>query len=263
MKVKNYIILIAFLLIGGVVSGQKTLQPKGQQYEYKGIVYNKERAYNFTIHTNGFRFGMDFGSIQTYYKTRYYHVSIGHLKHRAEERQNKNINLRGFGSSRAFIFGKQNHLYTIRGGVGVKRYLSEKAKRKGIAVGWNYELGPVLGILRPYEIIVSRINNSGTPQPVAISYESDPETFLEYYNIYGGNSFFSGWNNLGIRPGLQAKLGAHFSLGAFDKYVRAFEFGFMVDYFFTKVPIIVENEIHENQAMFFNLYVTLQLGSRT
>jgi hypothetical protein len=33
--------------------------------------------------------------------------------------------------------------------VGEKKYFSEKAKRRGVAVGVNYEIGATLGLLKP------------------------------------------------------------------------------------------------------------------
>ena len=38
----------------------------------------------------------------------------------------------------------------LRVGMGAKRYFSEKAKRKGIAIGINYQAGVSLGLLKPY-----------------------------------------------------------------------------------------------------------------
>lgn len=259
----RYIHIIFLLGFLQSTVGQVTIQPKGLEYEYKGIVYNEELAYNFTVHTNGIQFGADFGKLQTYYRTRYYHVSMGYLRHRAEERQNKNITLIGLGTSTSFIYGKRNTLLPIRAGVGVKRYFSEKQKRKGVAVGWNYELGPVLGLLIPYELVVIGKNpETGLAEPQRIIYKENPDAFLSYNNVFGSSFFASRWKEMHFRPGVQGKIGAHFSMGAFDKYVKALEVGAMVDYYFIKVPLIVENEKYRNSPIFLNLYVTLQLGKR-
>lgn len=262
MIIRNLYILF-FVCILQTTFGQITIQPKGLEYEYKGIVYNEELAYNMTVHTNGLQFGVDFGKLQTYYRTRYYHVSLGYMRHRSEERQNKNITLIGFGTSTSFVYGKRNTLLPIRAGVGVKRYFSEKQKRKGLAVGWNYEVGPVLGLLLPYELIVVGKNpESGLAEPQRITYKENPDAFLTYSNVFGSTFFASRWKEIHFRPGVQAKIGAHFSMGAFDKYVKALEVGAMVDYYFVKVPLIVENENYRNSPIFINLYVTLQLGKR-
>lgn len=263
-------ILKRFILVLTIVAcafalgqAQKTIQPKGLEYEYKGIIYNSERAYNVAIHTNGFYAGVDMGQLRTYYKTRFYHISIGYLTHPLEERQNKNSSFENLGASRTFTFGKQNSIYLIRGGVGVKKYRSEKAKRRGIAVGWSYEVGPVIGVLKPVRnIYLVDVSGQGLKSPIEITYKDDPEQFLDYPTLFGRSDSYDSWGQLSFRPGLQAKVGAHFSMGAFEEYVRAAEVGVMADFFGVKVPLMVENEAHSNEALFLNLYVAVYFGKR-
>ena len=260
---KNISFLFAICIITPVlVFGQKTIQPKGLEYEYKGIIYNSERAYNLTLHTNGFEAGMNFGKLKTYYKTTFYHASVGYMTHVLEDRQNKNNSLDGLGTSKSFKFGKQNNFYLLRGGIGTKKYKSEKAKRRGLAIGWSYEAGPVMGILKPVKNIYLVDNENNIKSPVAITYDDDPDLFLDYIAIFGRSGDLDTWTQLKFRPGIQARIGAHFSLGAFDEYVRALEIGLMADYFGVKVPIMVESEAHSNDALFLNIYATVQFGSR-
>ncbi len=251
------------MVLGFWAQAQKTIQPKGLEYEYKGIVYNTERAYDITAHTNGLSAAINFGKLRTYYKTFYYHLGIGYLTHPLEERQNKNLTIEDIGTSRSFRFGKQNSLYLIRGGVGNKYYKSEKTKRRGIAVGWNYEIGPVLGILRPIKNIYTiDLDDDGIKETVEATFESDPDLFLDFSSIFGRSNDLSTWLDASIRPGVQAKAGVHFAMGAFEEYVRAFEVGLMVDYFGFKVPVIIENDQHSNTPIFLNIYATIQFGAR-
>ncbi len=260
---KSYIFILLLCCFGFWAGAQKTIQPKGLEYEYKGIVYNTERAYELTLHTNGFSAAVDFGKLRTYYKTFYYHLGLGYISHPLEERQNKNQPFDGLVSSKSFRYGKQNYFYLLRAGVGNKIYKSEKTKRRGIAVGWNYEIGPVIVILRPVKnIYLVDLNSTGIKMPVEITYADDPELFMDLPSIFGRSTDLSTFLDSTIRPGIQAKAGAHFSLGAFDKYVRAFEVGLMVDYFGVKIPIMVENEFHSNSPIFINIYATFLFGSR-
>lgn len=259
----RYLTFLFFLFYSFLGQAQKTIQPKGLEFEYKGIVYNTETVYNLTLHTNGFRAGIDYGKLQTYYKTTFYHFSIGYLLHPLEDKQNKNASFENLGTSKSFSYGKQNSLYLLRAGVGRKLYKSEKAKRKGVAVGWSYEIGPVIGVLKPVRnIYLVQENGSGIKTPIDLTYKDDPEQFMDYSSIFGRSSSFDSWAQLKFRPGIQAKIGAHFSLGAFEEFVKAAEIGIMVDYFGIKLPIIVENESHSNDAAFINLYATFQFGQR-
>ena len=86
--------------------------------------------------------------------------------------------------------------------------------------------------------------------------------FLNINTIDNKSSFFTGFDELSLRAGIQGKLAAHLSWGAFDKSVKAFETGVMFDLFATKIPIMVETSEISNKPYFVRLYLNLQLGSR-
>ncbi len=267
---KNYICLASlFLLFSLSLFGQSTYSSDPNlDPDSKGILYEKEFAIDFTLHTNGLALAVNFGKIKTYYKTQYYHIQIGELKHPKEYRQNIE-SLGGFPtrSSRSFIFGKRNNLYMIRGGIGGKRYFSEKAKQKGLAVGMSYEFGPSLGITKPYYLELIRRSPDNTSNIiVSEKYSSENrDDFLERDLIYGASGVTRGFtfSELGFVPGAHAKIGAHFDWGAFDEVVKALEAGIMVDFFIRPVPIMVEVDNVNNRMLFINLYLTLQLGKRS
>ncbi|MBP6826008.1 MAG: hypothetical protein KA165_05515, partial [Saprospiraceae bacterium] len=124
-----------------------------------GILYNRETSFNFKLTTNrGFAPGMEFGRLRTYYKTTYYHISLGELKHPKEKRQSADPSVSR--SFRPYVFGKQNNLFVLRGGWGVKRYYSEKAKQKGVQMGVSFAFGPALGLLKPYYLALRRVGNN-------------------------------------------------------------------------------------------------------
>ncbi len=257
-------LVIAVLVIGVCVSvvAQKTIQPKQVDYSMRGVLYKQEKAFDFQLHTNGFTFGYNAGEIRKYYLTRFYHLDLGLLKHPKEYRQAVNYTGGNFllKSSSAFAYGKQNSLLVLRAGIGEKRYFSEKARRKGIAVGISYEGGLSLGLQKPYYLSLNRTGPSGEAQIVEEKYsEENQDIFLDVNRIYGSASFFKGFNEIKILPGLHGKVGAHFSMGAFEKTVKAMEIGIMFDVFFKKVPIMI---IENNQNFFLNGYIILQLGTR-
>ena len=68
---------------------------------------------------------------------------------------------------------------------------------------------------------------------------------------------------LTFTPGIQARGGILFSLGAYDKYVKMIEVGIMADLFIKKISILAETEAISNKPYFINLYLTLQLGARS
>ena len=246
-----------------VLTSQTIVQPKQLDYSSAGVLYEKERSFDFRPHTNGLALGVHFGNIKTYYKTNYYQFDMGFIRHPKEYRQTVSFNsgspfTRSTGS---FTYGKQNDLLVIRGGVGKKYYYSDKAKRKGVAVGIDYELGPSIGILKPYYLELSRLQDNGFSDYISTERytEENKDIFLDETKIIGPASFFKGFGHTSFIPGLHGRIGAHFSLGAFDQYIKAFEIGVMVDGFFKEVPIMI---IEENTPVFINGYLSFQIGKR-
>jgi len=263
----RYTLIFVLIAIGFELSGQKTFQPKATQFDWKGIVYRKERAFEVRIHTNGGLIGMNFGEIKTYYKTKYYHLSLGYLKDPREKRQNRNLSFSFPDRSRAFAFGKQNSVINLRAGLGVKRFVSEKAKRRGIAIGYDYQFGPSLALLKPYYLELLYSNETGGVTDRVLRTEryteENAEKFTTFNEVFGGAGYFKGFNEIKIVPGVQAKLGVFFSMGAFDKYVKALEIGLMADVYFKKLSIMIETEEISNKPYFINFYVKFIMGSRS
>ena len=266
---KNLLIVAFWALTMPLLVGQEVLVPGENYYdESKGIIYNKELTFNFKLLTNGYAFGVDIGTLQTYYLTRFYSIEIGELKHPKEFRQSFDFRSPTTNRiSRAFIFGKENTFIPLRLAYGEKRYLSEKAKHKGVAIGLSYAGGPSIGLLKPYYLDLLRFNDTGG-EPFVRSErftEENADYFLNTNNIYGSSGFARGLDEISIAPGVHAKFAVHFDWGAFDEFAKAIEAGVMVDYYFSRVPIMVDSplvENAENKAVFINLYLNLQLGKR-
>ena len=259
--------IILFLIWSPLLWSQNTFQPKSVNLEYKGIIYRTERSLDLRLHTNGAAIAYNTGRIDAFNKTSYYHIELGYIKDFRERKQSRNFNNNGLISTRSFILGKRNNLLILRAGRGWKRYLSEKARRKGIAVGYSYEVGPSLAFLKPYYLnIATQTFVDGelvnTIEEIKFS-EENRDVFLDRNRIQGASGYWKGFDEISVVPGIQAKGGLLFSLGAYDKMVKAVEVGAMIDLYIKKVPIMVESETVSNKPFFINLYLSLQLGSRS
>ena len=267
----NRKLLLPILLVcaGFSLQAQRTLLLGQNNYDQqKGIIYSKETTTDFRLHTNGAAFGMNFGKIRTYNRTKLIYVGVGELKHPQEIRQNRNLPFGGSSGFRGYIFGKQNNLLAIRGGIGEKRYFSDKARRKGVALAVSYEGGATLGLLKPYYLVL-RFQPEDFSQNNYRSEKYSPENedrFLAYDKIFGADSFFQGFGEIGIQPGLHGKAALHFDWGVFDEFIKALEAGIMVDFFLKEVPIMAESSLApnlQNKVVFVNLFLTLQFGKRS
>jgi hypothetical protein len=235
----------------------------------KGIIYNREFAVDGTLHTGGMGIGVNFGKLTSYFRTRYYNISISEIRHPKEYRQSFDFRTPSVNRiARSFIFGKQNNLYTLRGGIGEKRYFSEKAKNRGLAVGVSYSGGPSLGLLKPYYLDLIRFQE---PDYTRFSIQSEPfseenaDLFLDINSIYGATGLHRGFNQLSIQPGAHAKIAVHLDWGAYDEFVKSVEAGIALDFFLREMPIMIDSPRvpnAENKMLFLNLFINLQLGKR-
>lgn len=279
MKKILYTLLLSCIACSAAIA-QNIYQPK-EDTGLKGIVYNKEFTFDIRLHTHGMALAVNIGKLKTYYKTTYYHFELGELKHPKEYRFSRDIisqnNLTR--TSGSYTYGKKNNFYVLRGGYGTKRYFSEKANTKGLALGISYEFGPSIGFLKPYYLDVY-LSDSNTNQPHSIKYDlENAADFLNESSITGNSGFTKGLNEVKFYPGLHGKFGVHFDWGAFDEFVKAIEIGVMADFYLKTVPIMIDNVAQDlntippttveilpenvgNRPFFINLYISLQLGKR-
>ncbi len=252
---RNIVFLLVLLTFA--LEGRAQIAPR----EEVGFIYNRETTYNLRLATNrSFGFGMEWGRLRTYNKTKTMSLAISEIKHPKEQKQNAAPSVRR--TSRPFVYGKKNSLFVLRSGWGTKRYFSEKAKQKGVAVGINYSIGPSLGLLKPYYLTLNLEGTSaGTGRPTSVKYSERYHTdFLNNSKILGAAPFTQGLREMSVLPGGTASIAYHMDWGAFDEMVKALEIGLTVDVFARRAPIFVEDT--QNQQVFFNFFVNLQFGKR-
>ena len=224
-------------------------------------MYNNELHFGLRLNTNGYAVNVSKGKLKTYYLTTFWNIEIGELKHEQETKTSFDYPPRFNGKiSRAFVFGKQNNLFVVRPSYGEKRYFSEKAKHKGLAVGISYQAGPTLGLVKPYYL---ELLPPDGPNPITTKYSDETQSrFLDIFSIFGSSSWTKGLNEMTFAPGLHAKVAVHFDWGAFDEMVKGLEAGIMVDVFFQEIPIMVDLPNVQNHSTFLNVFLNLQLGKR-
>lgn len=226
----------------------------------KGVIYKKEFSFEAKLHTLGFAIGFNSGLIKSYHLTKFYHFDIGYLKSNKEKRNNIVVSTNVFNS---YSYGKRNYFFPTRIGIGYKKYLSEKEDYHGVAIGYTLEGGVDFGLLKPYFIKIKKLNQINQPVLKDINYSKEErEVFLNENIIYGKGSFFKGFNNLSIVPGVHFNTALHFAFKAYEKPLFVGEIGIMLDAFIKRVPIMVETSLFKNNSIFLNVYINMQIGKR-
>ncbi len=260
MKFPSIIILIGLFLWTGQVAAQSTSAKEARKRETKGVIFNKELSGHLALHTNGFTLGATYGLLKTYYKTTIFQFEFSELKHPKEYVDRIDFVSGGRNvSPRSFTYGKQNSFYGLSASYGEKYYLTEKARKRGVAVGITYAVGPTLGIVKPYYLELY-VPGTIPPQLEPTRYSAENESlFLARGAIAGGAGFVYGLDEVSFIPGGHIKAGLHLDWGAFDQTVKALEVGFSADIYAQDVPIMI---IEDNTNMFFNFYISVNLGKR-
>ncbi|MEO0625538.1 MAG: hypothetical protein AAFY91_01020, partial [Bacteroidota bacterium] len=252
-----------------VLLGQQQLPGNQNIYDTDGpgFIYNKEFTVNVGLMTpRNLMFGFTIGQIQSYDVTSFWSIELGDHRHPREFRSNfERIILANNRVSRAFTYGKQNQLYVARLGFGKRKYWSEKARQRGVAMGYSYRIGPTLGLLKPYYLEVA-VGEPGNGALTEIRYTGDNgDLFLDRDRIFGAASFGRGLGEISFVPAVHARASIHFGFGAYDELAKSLEAGIQAEYFLGEVPIMVDGPAApgvNNSQLFLNLFLALQIGKR-
>jgi hypothetical protein len=221
-----------------------------RQAEEGVLIYSKQSIFGFKLRTNGYGFFYELGKMKSNRKTNIYRIDFAETKNHKEE---KLLGTSFFGNS--FIFGKINYFYPVTLGFGQQYILGQKGNKNGVAVSAVYNGGISLGLLRPYYINA----NDSTGQNRTIKYTpEDSEIFLGP-TITGAAGFGKGWDEIKVKPGVFAKGAMRFDYGRFNESVSALEIGVSVEYYFSKIPIML---FQKDKNLFLQAYVAILFGRR-
>lgn len=258
MRVLLHTLLFLCLICPGLAIGQT----RGAGVEKQGIVYFKEHSWHAQLHAHGWGFGYQWGKIISYHKTKFRQVDFVTMHHAKEFNTQYEYQSPGLGSAKSYIYGKQNWAYLIRLTQGEKHFLSDKKNgSRNLALGWTWQAGANIAILRPYYLILKRDSDIDGSSYLSVERytESNADYFLNPEKIYSSISYFREWNHFTFIPGLSADLALHLDWGAFDQYITAFSAGLRADLYYRKVPILATGL---NSPYFINGYLKVELGSR-
>ena len=239
-------VVLLLLLLSGSVAAQSESNPDGK------ILYRKERSGYIMVHTGGFGLGYRSGKHRTFKRKFMWEIEALNLKHPKEFKTTSY-----YENSKNFIFGKLNHFYILRGGVGQQHILNNKPYWGGVEVRINYFAGLSLGIAKPVYLYVVKYNEETGESYLALE-RFDPQTHY-IGDIYGRGPFIKGFDGITVYPGAYGKVALSFEYGADDRFLKTLECGVFVDIFYKNVPIMA---FQKTQFIFTNLYLSLHFGKR-
>jgi len=219
--------------------------------------WRNERAFGAAVYSNAWSLDY-FEYRQTKPSTRLFiETQFGGYKNPKEVK----IQNYDYYSPYSFVFGKINCNWHINAGFGYQHEIFEKRDLGGISIGWFVAGGPVITFCKPiyYKII------KGTSGSGSVLYDNkkfDITTMLPS-DIYGKSSFFKGFDEITIYPGIYTHGGFNFEYSKKDKVTHTIEIGTYITGYMKKIPIMANDPSEpnvNNSQFFFSLYVSYKVG---
>lgn len=163
-------------------------------------------------------------------------------------------------NGRDYAYGVQNRFHAIRFSYGIKRTIADKANRNGVKLSYSIFGGVSLGLVKPYYLMITTQNDGNTivNEPVRYNGQND-SLFLNKEKIAEAAPIRYGLNKIEPVPGIHGKFSLDFDWGSKDEFVKALEAGIMLDLYYKRIPIMVNNS---NRIYQLGLYIAFHFGKR-
>jgi hypothetical protein len=248
---KKIIIFLSSLLFCLVAWSQ------GEIDTQEKMLFQNERSVSISLNSNGFAGGYRFGKRTTYLTKTIYDIELAYIKHPKEVKVSATPY--SYATSRKYVYGKTNVFVNLRPSIGFQKEIFSKEDQGSIAVKYYYGGGPSLGITKPifYTFdIIAPIN--GVPYIIATRVEKfDFVQHPTQPEIEGRASFWKGFNELTLYPGLHAKVGLSFEYSKYTRLINSIDISAVFDAFPKKIPIMYSNQ---NSQFFLTLSASYRFG---
>ena len=211
---------------------------QGELDEQDVILFQNERSVAASLNSNGFSTAFRFGQRKTYLSKTLYDIELAYVKHPKEVKVVASPY--SYATSRKFVYGKTHVFVDLRPTFGFQREIFSKEDRGSIAIKYYYGIGPSIGFTKPIYYtfnIIGIINN----QVYVIDNRVEKFEFSQHpqsVEIAGRASFWKGFDEIKVYPGLHATFGMSFEYSAVNSLINAIDAGLTVEVFNKKVPIM-------------------------
>jgi len=219
------------------------------------ILFQNERSISLSLNSNGFGAGYRFGKRKTYLNKTLFDIEIAYIRHPKEVKVTTSSSY--YPTSRRYVNGKTNIFINLRPSIGFQREIFPKDDKGSIAIKYYYGVGPSLGITKPIYYSFNIYSTSGYYE-----YTRDEKYEFAQHPLYpsdiaGRASFWKGFDELAVYPGLHANAGISFEYSSINQLINALDVSMVLDVFNKKIPIMYTP--HNNQ-IFLTLTVSYRFG---
>jgi hypothetical protein len=218
------------------------------------LIFNRQNVFGIHLASDGYGLSYEKGFFRTPTRTVLWQFELNE-KHSPKE-HHVSASTDGFDFSSVVPY-KANNLYEFKMSIGQQILIGGKGNKNGVAVTALYSGGLTLGMLKPYYLDISNAVTGASNQQTYAQFAQDSTVGDQ---VTGAAGFLIGWDNLTIKPGLNARQGMRFDYGRLNQTVAAIEVGLTEEYFFGKMPIMYL--VAPAKQFFFNAYVAILFGNR-
>ena len=252
--------MVRFLLITGLILKAATLWSQPIP-ESEILLYKKLRLVGLNINTSGYGINSSFGRYSDATHVWLFGGDIMFVKH---EKETKTWNPINDPNARPYYYGKLNNFYTLRAHIGRKKIVTEKLRRSGVQISYNWMVGPTFGFTKPVYLEIIYMDEPNQ-QPYLEVEKFNPD--LHYIdNIYGRASSLRGFDELKFHPGAFGKFSFTFEYSNERERLKGIEAGAAADLFGSRIPIMAiyddESKNPKNHQLFLTLYLNFFIGTK-
>lgn len=179
-------------------------------------------------------------------------VTIKHLKE--EKRLNPYVD-----NTKKYVYGKLNYFAVLRPSIGQQKIIYAKGSKLGVQVAINYNIGASIGFTRPVYLEILYPSVLGRPEGSTPSSEAYNPELHKPEMILGRDTYFRGFNQTTVYPGIHGKVGFNFDYASVSNLVRGIETGLAFDVYLKKIPLMAF--VH-NQRFFVTGYMSFHFGKK-
>jgi hypothetical protein len=217
------------------------------------LIFNRQNIFGIRLASDGYGISYEKGYFRTPSRTTLWEFELNE-KHSPKE-HHISAQSDGFDFSSVVPY-KLNNLFEFKAAIGQQILIGGKGNKNGVAVTAIYTGGLTLGMLKPYYLDITNAISGASNQQTYSQFAADTITGDQ---ITGAAGILIGWDNLTIKPGINAKQAMRFDYGRLNQTVAAIEVGLTEEFFSGKMPIMYK--VPANQ-FFFNAYVSILFGNR-
>jgi hypothetical protein len=216
------------------------------------LIFNKHSIFGIRLATDGYGISWEKGKYKTPYRTLLYAFELNEKHDPKEHKVSASTDLFNYST---LVPYKLNNLYELRASIGEERLIGGKGNKNGVAVTFLYTGGLSLALIKPYFLDMQK--------PSGATYRTTWDRYLQDTATNdvptGASGFTVGWDDLSIKPGVNAKTAMRFDYGRLNQTITAIEVGLTGEFFTGKIPLVYKVPAKQ---FFFNAYVSILFGSR-